>query len=455
MVKSGDRKIFGLVLAAFALIELAVVYAAWNLPLVWDSSVYLAMGKNMFSLGRFGFWEVYRPPVMPIILGTGWFFGLEARAMRLVSLLISCLAVSALYLVVERLEGSRAALYSSLSLAGSFIFLRFTVDPLTGIAASGLILLSLYFLETDRMLVSGSLAGLAFLTRFPAALVCLASALYILQSEGYDLRSASRKILAYGGGFSVFLVMYLAASQVFFGSFFEPFATSLRVTSAATERYLFGLYFLWSAIESSPMYLLALPGLYVFSKVRSSTQKLFFIPLVIFYVFFTAFPHKVGRYVLLFLPLMAYFAGIGMKALENRAPIDPGKVRAALVGVGLIVMMANGVGVFGLNDYRSQERAEFYSYVSELNGTVASNDPRVNAYGDFIYEPVPPAKLDSVWEKRSEYDYVVINSCQWYCSNVGPGCRSDIREFESRLSNLTRGFESNADQCSYRVYSQR
>jgi len=48
-----------------------------NADLWWDSSVYLGMGKYVYSFGEVGLYEGSRPLVWPLILGFFWKLGLD------------------------------------------------------------------------------------------------------------------------------------------------------------------------------------------------------------------------------------------------------------------------------------------------------------------------------------------------------------------------------------------
>ncbi len=46
--------------------------------LIWDESVYLAVGKYLYSSGTVGLWEMIRPPILPIFTGLFWKLGINA-----------------------------------------------------------------------------------------------------------------------------------------------------------------------------------------------------------------------------------------------------------------------------------------------------------------------------------------------------------------------------------------
>lgn len=457
----GRFKPFHLLTAAFIVSGLAVVYAAWNLPMVWDSSIYVAMGKALYTLGRAGFWEVYRPPVLPLILGTVWKLGLPPGSHRVVSVMLSAATVSIVYSFSDKIESKTAAIVAAGGLASSYTFMYFTANPLTGILASGLILATLYFILRGKYGTAGVVAGAAFLTRFPSALVLPAAGLWTLlrlwrgeQRPGEAVENGS--VLAVG--FLAVVFPYLAIAQIVYGSFLEPFTTGYSVTAAAGSSFMFGLKYLWISVKNQPLFLLAVPGVVISALRGKDSDLLILSALAVFYGFFTYFPLKIERYSLVFLPLIAFFAGLtASRAVEEarkRREISY-PVNCVLAVFAVVAIAVSGSIVYDQFDYNDPAQAGFFDRVGQLEGNVASNDPRVNVYGDFVYTPVPPARLHSVWKQRNRSDFMAINSCQWYCSNVGPGCEQDIDRFESNLSRLDLIYEENSTQCEYSVYQIR
>src|SRR3989338_3706940 len=71
----------------------------------WDSSVYIGMGKYIFSLGKSGLWEESRPLIFPLILGIGWKLGFDAVYFgRLVSVIFAILVIILTYKIGIKLS---------------------------------------------------------------------------------------------------------------------------------------------------------------------------------------------------------------------------------------------------------------------------------------------------------------------------------------------------------------
>src|SRR3989344_1023643 len=54
-----------------------MVYLSLQNPLWWDSYIYVGMGKFLLSQGNAGLFEVFRPPLHPLLLGLIWKAGIN------------------------------------------------------------------------------------------------------------------------------------------------------------------------------------------------------------------------------------------------------------------------------------------------------------------------------------------------------------------------------------------
>lgn len=447
--------------AAFALGTLVTAVSAWQNPLTWDSSVYTAMGKWIFSSGQYGFWENFRPPMLPALLGSLWRLGVpEVGYPRLLSATVSVAGLATVYLGSRDLfDGKTAALATAL-LASTYTYLFFSVDPLTGIPASILVFAGIYAASRERYLSSGLLLGAAFLTRFPAALAGPAVVAYLLL-KGYsngDHRDAVRSSVVVTAGFFAFTGAYLAVQYYFFGDMLSPFRRSVSITAGAGSSYLYGLSYLLRAAAANPLLALAPLGIYFAAREREWSYAGFGLAFLLFYGFFSSFPLKIDRYMLLFLPLMALLSARGATGLLERAPDSFSRERALQVVLALLFLLLafNSFGVYEANSWVDPEQQEFFSHVSELEGAVASNDPRVNLYADFRYYPLPPGELMQVVDRHGEeIDYWAVNERYWDCRGY-PDCEQSMERFEEYLeANATVTSKVLAGSYNYTVYGSR
>ena len=71
-LKINKNKYPFILIAIFFLLNLYILQFYKNV--LWDSSVYIGMGKYIFSLGKIGLWESSRAVVWSLLLGLLWKF---------------------------------------------------------------------------------------------------------------------------------------------------------------------------------------------------------------------------------------------------------------------------------------------------------------------------------------------------------------------------------------------
>ncbi|MFB6190144.1 MAG: ArnT family glycosyltransferase [Candidatus Nanohaloarchaea archaeon] len=441
-------------IAVFGLAQLAVIASAWDNPMVWDSAVYTAMGKWIFSSGSYGFWENFRPPVLPFLLGLSWRLGLpELGFPRLLSAGISTAGLALVYHGSKDVFDSEVALLATGVLAATHTYFYFSLKPLTGVPAALLIFAGFYLVQKKRPLGGGLALGAAFLTRFPSALAGPAAVGYLLL-RGYregELRERFRDSILVTAGFFALAGAYLAVQYQFFGDLLSPFQRSVSITAGAGNSYLFGLIYMLKAVRANPFLLLAPAGIYFAAREGEVDYGSFAIGFLLFYGFFTSFPLKIERYMLLFLPLMALLSARGLTGVRQYLPQKKYFVKAAFIAL-LLVFSFNATFSLNSHSWDDPRQQRFFSEVSELEGTVASNDPRVVLYGDFRYQELPMGYLMDIAEHRGgEIDYWAVNQRYWNCN--AESCRQDLRKFRDYLEgNTTVTSKILADSYNYTIY---
>ena len=449
MVDVEDRYLQALT-AVFALGSAFLLLQYWDKPLGWDASIYYAMGKFLFTGGEIGIWESFRPPGLPAVFGALWKLGVPPQGWtRLITALASTAGIAGIYQMTKTLADRKTGLITAATLAGSALYLRYTVRPLTGLPAALLVFTSLYLVARNRYGYAGLVAGTAFLIRFPSALLGVPAGLALILYEKEDLQETVKGLGKLGAGFAALALPFLAASQIVYGSFAEPFIRSMAIPAANEPIYQYGLYYLKQASFSNPLLLASVPG--IFLMWRKKDLRPFAAGLGVFYGFFSLFPHKIPRYTVLFLPLMAVSSGVALR--KGLSIVEDRRAFLGVVGAALLVFLGGLFTVAGNSGF-SDQRAEFYGAHGEFSGTVAGNDPSVLVHGDMTYYPLGPGKLDSNYgEAVNESDYFSFNSCAWYCVPGNEGCEQKIDEFTEKVEDRHKKLlELNDSRCSYSVY---
>ncbi|MFB6181161.1 MAG: ArnT family glycosyltransferase [Candidatus Nanohalobium sp.] len=444
------------VIGLFMVSQAVMLFTLLNKPPIWDTSIYMAMGKHLYSLGEIGLWEGFRPPLIPVIYGVFWKLGIPAvPAARLVALIISTTGITAFYYGVKDMDGQKTAFYATGLLISTYVFVAKSTMLLTGIPSALILFSSVWMYEKQKYSLSGILLALAFLTRFPAAIAGPVLVAYTFYEGWVDknLKKPVKQSFKLTAAFFTTILPYLILNQVYSGSFIQPFINAVKVPAAAASKYIFGLYYFIEALKFNPLLALSIPGIYIAWKKKESQYLLSTFLFLSAYGFFTVFPHKEPRYMLLFLPFMAFLAGRTIKELGTQVQ-NKDYFKWGFIGLTAVIMVIFAFQAYQTNSYVNENTKQFYNHASGLEGVVVSNSPAVAAYGDIKYKGLPPGYLPGIYRNmKGRADYYAINSCAWYCSDSIKNCEKNIRQFTSNLTeNYEKSFELKGKHCNYTVY---
>ncbi len=442
--KISDQREAVALFTVFTLIQLVIYSSVWDKPMVWDSAIYVAMGKHLFSFGSIGLWEVFRPPLIPILTGLIWKSGLPLVPFsRLLHMIITVAGSALIYRQLKEIFDYRTALYSSSVLLASPVLISNTTELLTGIISALLITVSLNKYLKNQKLVSGTLSGLAFLTRFPTILISPAIGFYEAYNSRDNWKLMIRKLVVYAVPVAGLLGIYFGLNYLYLGNPLEPITSGLSVPPSDSTT-VFGTYYL-TRLATNPLVLLALPGVYWIIRRREKDFYPFVSALAVFSVFFEAYHHKEVRYALAFLPFLAVTAAYAMKEIEDRFELR----KEVLVGFALIVMLVSSVPIYNAASYQNENAKEFYQEFEGLNGTIATNNPGPIQYSDFDYRALPQGFLAGIYNQGG-IDYYGINSCAWYDTTGEAG--EEIEKFNQNISDYETIYKDNTSMCNYTIY---
>ena len=94
-----------LIIIAFFVLHLMFVF--YPRPLIWDESVYVGMGKFLFSAGTIGLWEDLRPMGMALIYGPLSLLGLPVVSLGSVRPFCSRPRSYFWYVIARKIHSSR------------------------------------------------------------------------------------------------------------------------------------------------------------------------------------------------------------------------------------------------------------------------------------------------------------------------------------------------------------
>lgn len=471
MVKLENREKLGFLLAVFVLAQAIIIALRWQKPLIWDSSVYVGMGKFLYSLGEIGFWEHFRPPLIPLLIGAIWKTGLFfPNLARITGLVISTASLAAIYEMVNADFDQEIAFYTALFIAASGIYLRWGHYLLTGIPAAAMTFGAIHFAKNKKEVKSGLLAGSAFLTRFPTALAAPAAGITLLitiipirqwlkiQDNLAEIKPAFVSIAKLGLAFALPVLSYLTVNHFIGKGFLHPISAGASVPTLNPDKYFFGLYFLKEAVITNPLLLLAPIGIFTALKNRDEEFYGYLAGFALFYGFFTFYPHKEPRFMLAFLPLLALFAAKPIRNLEIQK-IKPESVSFPFNKTKLILLFAaiilffNFGQIYNMNTWSNDARNQYMLETSKLNGTVAGLNPAPVVYGDFSFMSLRPEHYENTSLRIfRQADYFTLDTCSWYCAPAIENCQQKKNELIQRLEQKKKIFESSNSRCTYAIY---
>ena len=199
----------------------------------WDSSVYLGMGKYIFSSGNSGLWEESRPLIFPLILGLGYSLNLNMVYFgRVISIIFAVLVIFITYKIGTGLFSRKTGLLAAFFTAFSPTFLFFSPNILTEIPSTLFVLLAFYCFMNNRFFLMGAFSGMAVMTRLFQIFTLIG--LYIVFFAYFLRKTGFKKKLFYVIiGASIFILGKVAIMQI----------SLAKIPRNGSRRFPYGIYF--------------------------------------------------------------------------------------------------------------------------------------------------------------------------------------------------------------------
>lgn len=350
-----ENKWFIGLIALFILVKLLLLLE-YHL-VIWDEAVYLGMGKFLFSNGQVGLWEPIRPIFWPLLLGFLWKINLNTVFLgEFLMIAFSTGILVMTYVLGKQIFNKNVGLIAMVLVGITPIFYLYSNALLTGIPATFLILLSLYFLLKENYWLGGLFSGLAFLTRFPAGLIIIGVA-GVLLAKFYLEKENKKNLLYYRNYILIFvlvqvpflifnLLIYYSQTPVLV-AIFRPYIlafshqnnifNSISFSNIGSVVYNYLFYFIELIKENILLIFFFLGlGLLIHKKEYKKYQKnLIFIPLVLFFFYFSLIANKQLRFALLFLPMFGIVAAFGINFIYEKIK----KMKKVLYVVAFFVVL--------------------------------------------------------------------------------------------------------------------
>lgn len=424
-----------------------VILVFANQGLWWDEAVYMGLGRGVangfYSLEQGTNIESFRPPLFPFLI-----FPLSESilAVRLFVVMISAISVIAAYYLTKEMFGKDCALWTSLFLSTSQLFVFFSTKALTEPLFITLVSFSLLFFIKDGKgyktyaLLSGALAGLALITRYLGTILLVAYALYLifLVWKRSDIRKTLAKYALFCTGLLLAMAPWLALSYAYYGNPLGAYFTNMAIYASSMPSGLFD-YMAGFYEFSGPMVVFYALGAYATLKVKRKEKILLLLLFCLPIIFYALAPHKEPRYMLSYAPVYALFSGLALthkfkfagKSMQYLAILACAVCLIAGVsfiwndrqnGEGLVtaanylkgITEAKGVVMtesYPYTYYFSERRAiRFPENAEDVNKTIESNDIKYVLL--YKFEPGNPAYATSYFESDARFSRL-MSFGQW------------------------------------------
>ncbi|MEK6963378.1 MAG: glycosyltransferase family 39 protein [Nanoarchaeota archaeon] len=429
----------------------------------WDSGVYIAMAKHLYSYGHSGFWENIRPPLLPILMGPLWLlylpFPLFARVFVVFFSMGSLLLT---YRIGKQLFNWQTGLIACALLAASNTYLFVGSQVLSDVPSIFLSLLGVYLLLQEYDFLSGLCIGFAFLTRFPQGFILVTASFYLfilwIRHQETFSRAFKRGVRVVSG-FVIPAGIYLITNKVFFQSYFGPLQKAMEIVRTAPPNFVdVKFFYLTHLFLENILFLFAFIALYQLLKKKNyAILALLALPVLFYFPYFALKPSREVRYLLILLPYLYLLAARGLHhTLEKRRRT---LFITVLLSMVLGVILLQGWFSIYLTDFGPYDQHEYQEVLTQYyplvnQSYVLTSNPSVAAFTDhkiLVMYRMPFDEAYGKYFRRTDVKYAYLNECDLQCPEGNERCVKDREEFIGFMTHNNLLLNKTFGRCRYYV----
>ena len=357
----------------------------------WDETVYLQHAEVIFS-GKTNYDEFeFRPPMLSILLASGFLFKHHVFTASVIVALLGVLGTFFMYLIGKEISDEKVGLLSALFFGFTPFIIRSAHSIMTDIPSLVFFAIAFYFLlraskrdNSKLYFLSGFFLAVAILTRFTQLILISVFIVYIWVNK-----IPLKKVKWIVAGSALLMIPYLVWAQVKVGFFLTPFIKANRVVSDQVGNMWF---YVMNITKVYPLVMLSGLLFYVgmMYKKRSKIDGVLMAWILIFVVYISLTPHKEWRYILpITVPLFLICARGYVSFLERKSLIVKGVVLGVLLLIGFSALpnlekLKQGFGINQnfINTYVSpaEEVSAYLKGLNESKGIYANHEWPVYGY---------------------------------------------------------------------------
>ena len=429
----------------------------------WDSSVYIGMGKHIFSSGQSGLWEPSRPLVLSVLLGAGWaldfnvvYFG------RFVSLVFSILTIFMVYSIGVKIFSKKTALLASFFTAFSHTFIFFSPNILTEIPSTFFMLLAIYFFFNKRFFLIGLFIGISVMTRLFQSFILIGLALaFFIHFHGKT--DFSKKLIYTIIGISLTVVPYALLNYYMYHDVLMPFKVQAHLTKITGWVHYSNYLFYIKGMFMENFFIVFLFAIPLFFKRSHKSLALLLIPLF-YIIIFSIVKQKEMRHMFVVLPYLYLLASYSLIQVYNKIKFK----RLALALFSLMLLVWVSMTFAFLNDailYQSQKNDEsfayFQNYIKNSKETIWVTSPLYSLYSDakisgLLYFYSSDNLIDFINKNKNDAGIILYNNCDIPCPPIelDNSCAESREILDKELSAFRKIYEKRQNSCKYSIYER-
>jgi 4-amino-4-deoxy-L-arabinose transferase-like glycosyltransferase len=441
----------------------------------WDSAIYIGMGKYLFTHGSIGLWEVFRPPFLPIILGFVWRIGINPFIFgKILAIIFTLSTIFLTYILGEKVR-KNVGMYAAILVGFTPVLFSFSVVPLTDIPSTFFTLAAVYYFLKNKNVVAGICSGIAFLFRFPQALILFPLLITALVSGRNTFSERVRTAWNIVFGFFIITLPYFIINYILFSNPFLPITAGNVVTANSSFLEVFKnfnyLYYFYNLFIENPFIIFGIIFIFIFIKnyktLSPDTKRTYlvvFLSLACIAGYFTYVLFKVLRYSIAFLPYLSIAAGFGIdyviEKLKKYLPYTAATyLVSSIIGIVMIGYCFSAYTTYGKTYVLSPAQTQFYHYFDNKPGVaIMTTAPQIAAFSD-----IEIAEISSTWKeaviayaiKKDTINYFAIDNCNPECDVDENTCNNYQKIFmDEVVAQNTQVFSAQAGWCSYAIYKR-
>ena len=447
-----DRNI-SLLIGVFVIIKLLSLH--YYKIIWWDPSVYIGMGKYIFSLGKLGLWEEARPLVWPLMLGFLWKLGLnQVLFARILDVIFGALVILFTYKIGEKIFDAKTALLACAFIATSPTFFFFDGIMLSEVVSTFFALVAINFLLTKKFYLAGIFFGVSFMTRF-LQLYIFIGVLLVFCSYRLKYKDIAIKVIL---GFGLAVFPYLFLNFILYHNPLLPFTQQIFLTKNTGWPNYHGIdYYFKNLFKENILYLFSLIGAFLSLKSEDKNKRFISAFFLIAFIFFNSIRQKEMRFLIILFPYMFLLLSFAVKSiLEVRGGTN--WALQILVITSIILSCLNIAYYYKLESGKENTYDILQSKFDKANGNLWVFSPIVAVYSNnkinnLMYYPLfNEGKKNELIDNLNSADHLFIDTCEIACNPNDIGCEAAKAELlEYVVKKLKVSYMSKNNQCTYLI----